>query len=179
LCCDAEEDYCAECCGDADCPKGSICCNKACHEIECCIDDILTGGDPNARCPGDCTCFEGLCVDENQQHCVACDSSKDCPKGECCCKDGTCSDECCPPLCDTDKDCAEGACCCKDGICSKNCCDKPDEEGEPVEKLPSTGVGDDDQGLGMLGAAAIGAAAAYMAGKKLRQPVPEGITVEE
>ncbi|MEZ4499151.1 MAG: hypothetical protein R2839_03600 [Thermomicrobiales bacterium] len=76
-------------------PEGSICCAGYCREIECCIDDILTGGNPNDRCPDKCTCFEGLCVDEYQNHCAVCHSDKECGKDECCCKDGTCSSKCC------------------------------------------------------------------------------------
>jgi LPXTG-motif cell wall-anchored protein len=38
-----------------------------------------------------------------------------------------------------------------------------------VGKLPSTGTGDGDDGLGIIGTAALGAAAAYLVGKTLPQ----------
>lgn len=44
------------CSEDADCCAG-ICCEGACHDIECCIADE----DPNARCPDGTSCFEGVC----------------------------------------------------------------------------------------------------------------------
>ena len=40
----------------------------------------------------------------------------------------------------------------------------------PVDTLPNTGSGDrDDGGLGVIGATALGAAAAYLAGKMIQQ----------
>jgi LPXTG-motif cell wall-anchored protein len=193
VCCEADSgSYCADCCGDWDCPKGSICCAGYCREIECCIDDVLIGLDPNRRCPHGCGCFEGLCVDENQQQCRACGHDKDCPHGECCCKDGTCSKHCCDrdKVCDHDKDCPHGKCCCHDGSCSDRCCKKPPQKpgqttpppvgGVTVEQLPATGVGDDDMNASWLGAAALSAAAAYVAGKKLReQEAPQTVPVDE
>jgi LPXTG cell wall anchor motif len=148
LCCDAgDAGECAECCGDGDCPQGTICCVGACREIECCIDDILTGGNPNDRCPDTCTCFEGICVDENQERCRAfCESDKECGKDTCCCKDGTCSAKCCEAfVCASDKDCASGYCCCKDGSCSGTCCGStpttPPPGGGTIDTLPNTGTG--------------------------------------
>jgi hypothetical protein len=90
-----EEIVSAECEVDADCVTAAagdvdaaICCAGVCRQIECCIDDILTGADPNARCPEGSSCFEGICV-------FACKGDADCESGTCCCADGTCSSDCC------------------------------------------------------------------------------------
>lgn len=88
VCCEGDPAYCAECCSDAECPQGSICCAGACRELECCIDDILTGGDPNARCPEGTSCFEGFCD-------AYCSTDDECEDGTCCCPDGSCSADCC------------------------------------------------------------------------------------
>lgn len=170
VCCETKYgSVCAECCTDHECPKGSICCLGECREIECCIDDILVGLDPNRRCPDGCSCFEGICD-------CHCQSSKDCAYGTCCCKDGTCSEHCCEKGCDYDKDCAYGACCCHDGSCSSKCCKTYTP---PITYLPDTGSGSDASGSGFAGVAAIGAMAAYFAARKLRQQQSEEITAEE
>jgi LPXTG-motif cell wall-anchored protein len=172
VCCEAEGDeeasalYCAECCGDQDCPNGSICCAGVCREIECCIDDILVGLDPNRRCPSGCGCFEGICVDEHQNACGHCYHDRDCPEGTCCCHDGTCSGDCCGKGCQHDTDCGKDTCCCNDGTCSHTCCDVP------VHTLPSTGTGSDAVNAGALGAAALGAAA-YLAARRIRDEETE------
>ena len=83
--CTTDEDCVLEAAGDTD---AAICCAGVCRQIECCIDDILTGGDPNDRCPEGSSCFEGICV-------FACKGDSDCKAGTCCCSDGTCSSECC------------------------------------------------------------------------------------
>lgn len=96
LCCEGDPGVCAECCEDTDCGDGEICCAAACQAIECCIDDILTGGDPNDRCPEGTSCFEGYCD-------PFCQSDDHCAEGTCCCNDGSCFAECCekpdvPPI---------------------------------------------------------------------------------
>jgi hypothetical protein len=197
VCCEVGNDHvCAECCADWECPKGSICCAGVCREIECCIDDILIGLDPNDRCPEGCGCFEGLCVDKDQQHCVRCDDDKDCgddtccchdgscssdccrvckqdhecPEDECCCRNGACSHHCCgEPGCKDDHDCAKGACCCGNGSCSHHCCDKPDDDTPEVDVLPNTGTGPDGDAAGWIAGAALAAGAAALLGSKIKQ----------
>jgi hypothetical protein len=104
-CCDGlecNESLCAppvvepECETDADCVVAAagdidpvICCGGVCRQIECCIDDILGGGDPNARCDEGETCFEGVCA-------PVCQGDVDCADDACCCDDGSCSGDCCP-----------------------------------------------------------------------------------
>ncbi len=175
VCCETKHDsVCAECCSDHECPKGWICCAGYCREMECCIDDILAGLDPNRRCPDGCSCFEGICE-------CHCQSNKDCAYGTCCCKDGTCAEHCCAKGCDHDKDCGYGACCCHDGSCSAHCCKKytPPSYTPPVYTLPGTGSGDDGGGSSLAGAAAFGALAAYMAARKLRQQRSDEVAAEE
>jgi LPXTG-motif cell wall-anchored protein len=84
--------------------------------------------------------------------------------------------------CDHDKDCPKGTCCCKDGSCSGKCCHKPHPPKPPkpappapVTVLPATGAGESNDSTGLFGAAALGAAAALYAAKKMRE-TPEGET---
>jgi hypothetical protein len=170
-CCEGQGGhFCAECCGDQDCPKGTICCVGVCRELECCIDDILIGLDPNARCPGDCTCFEGLCVDKDQNHCRVCVQDKECPEGECCCRNGICSHHCCgEPGCKSDSDCAKDTCCCSNGSCSEHCCDKPDDDTPEVDALPNTGTGPGEDATSWIAGAALAAGAAALLGSKVRK----------
>jgi hypothetical protein len=99
----------------------------------------------------------------------------DCCDGLLCCEKqkhglvGVCL-ECCD-----DHDCGKG-CSCDYGICSCPT-DKPDEPGKPgkppaegddvssVDTLPATGSGSSQPGGNWIAAAALGAAAAYVAGK--------------
>jgi hypothetical protein len=152
-CCDngsCHENCCepSSCEDDHDCRKGSICCAGYCREIECCIDDVLTGGDPNDRCPGKCTCFEGLCVDKHQNHCDVCHSDKECGKGECCCKDGSCSHKCC------------------------GWSGRPSKTTSPpvqIDTLPNTGSGPGQVSTPLIAGAALAAgAAALLAAQKVR-----------
>jgi hypothetical protein len=124
-------------------------------------------------------------------HCAECCGDWDCPKGSEC-HHGVCKFEC-----HHDKDCPDHTCCCKSGHCSKHCCehkdDKPDKHpdykkpeeskddtgGEEIDTLPSTGAGPDESNAGWLGAAALGAAAAYLASKKLKDESPEPEAAEE
>ncbi|HET9661258.1 MAG TPA: hypothetical protein VFP05_13060 [Thermomicrobiales bacterium] len=170
VCCETQHgSICADCCSDHECPKGSICCAGQCREMECCIDDILVGLDPNRRCPEGCGCFEGICD-------CHCQSNHDCAWGTCCCKDGTCSKHCCEHGCHHDKECGYGTCCCHDGSCSAKCCKTPTP---PATVLPGTGSGPGSGGNGLGGVAAVGAAvAAYVAARKLREQ-PEEVPAEE
>lgn len=84
--CEVDADCVVVAAGDVD---AAICCAGVCRQIECCIDDILTGGDPNARCDDGESCFEGLCVS-------ICQGDASCEDDACCCEDGSCSGACCP-----------------------------------------------------------------------------------
>ncbi|MEZ4529945.1 MAG: LPXTG cell wall anchor domain-containing protein [Thermomicrobiales bacterium] len=130
-------------------------------------------------------CCDGLvCCDSHKYGlvCLECCADADCADG-CYCDDGFCS---CP--CWSDKDCADGTCCCKNGSCSADCCPTPKPpkppappkpSSGPVTTLPATGSGDSQKGSGWFGAAALGAAAAFWASRKLREdqtseaPTPE------
>lgn len=95
--------------------------------------------------------------------------------------------------CDYDKDCPKGTCCCKDGSCSGKCCDhhphhphypKPEPKPAPpatggtVSSLPATGAGPNDQRNNLLGAVALGGAAAVLAARKLRETSGEATSQE-
>ncbi|MCC6943834.1 MAG: hypothetical protein IT335_04605 [Thermomicrobiales bacterium] len=161
-CCDngsCHENCCepSSCEDDHDCRKGSICCAGYCREIECCIDDVLTGGDPNDRCPGKCTCFEGLCVDWNQEHCAVCRKDKDCGKGECCCKDGSCSHKCC------------------------GWPGRPSKTTSPpvqIDTLPNTGSGPGQVSAPLIAGAALAAGAAALLAAQKARDVDEVFEVE-
>lgn len=138
-CCDTN----SSCEDDKDCPKESICCAGNCREIECCIDDY-PHKNPNDRCPDKCTCFEGQCVDHNQEHCAVCHHDKECGNGDCCCKNGT---------------------------CSHKCCDKPEKPGVttpvPIDTLPNTGAGPAEGQTPWIAGAAMTASAAALLGTKI------------
>jgi LPXTG-motif cell wall-anchored protein len=51
--------------------------------------------------------------------------------------------------------------------------------GGQIDTLPNTGIEDDETGTGWLGAAALGAAGAYFAGRKLREEDSEPATVDD
>ena len=193
--------YCAACCDDSHCDQGERCCRGACVEDwKCCTDHdcddceecdtgycMLTGvpfgeicGELVTIANGDSPqldCCDGLVccdVDKDGNRCFECCGDWDCPKGTEC-DHGVCQFEC-----SHDKDCPNGTCCCKSGHCSKHCCreddDKPDKAGNPgssgyIDTLPATGSGDSQTGTGWLGAAALGAAAAYLAAKTLREGI--------
>lgn len=135
--CETDDDCVVGAAGDID---AAICCAGVCRQIECCIDDVLSGGNPNDRCDEGEICFEGQCV-------FVCKGDADCAHDTCCCPDGTCSTSCC------------------DGYVPP----KDDETGG-VTTLPSTGSGDGDGGLsGLLGAGLVAGAAAYLGAKKLKE----------
>ncbi len=187
---------CAECCHDSHCGKDERCCGGACIPLEaCCTDrdcdaceECHQGGCQLTAVPfgeicefvvsvaegesAQGTCCDGLVccdVDKDGNRCFECCGDFDCPKGTEC-RHGVCQLEC-----GHDKECPDGSCCCKSGHCSKHCCDEPHRPAKPkpggdpgVDTLPSTGVGESASSASWLGAAALGAAAAYLAGKTIR-----------
>jgi LPXTG-motif cell wall-anchored protein len=195
--CDKDE----KCCFGRCIPEWKCCTDHDCDDCEECADGHcrLTGVPFGETCgyvingtaisweSDQLDCCDGLVccdVDKDGKRCFECCGDWDCPKGSDC-KHGVCEFEC-----KHDKDCPDDTCCCKSGHCSKHCChhhkpDKPDytpgdkpgyPSGGTVDTLPATGAGDDESGLGWIGAAALGAAAAYVAGKTIRSetPKPEG-----
>jgi LPXTG-motif cell wall-anchored protein len=185
-CCIAgESSYCAECCADSDCGDCEICDSGVCAPVtDCCRDfgdycgllqTTAAGGDSSDQLD----CCDGLvcCENWNSQGsvCAQCCNDWDCGK------DGTCNEGVCeyPILCIDDKGCPEHTCCCGDGSCSWHCCDhhhhhphpKPPKPtpAAPVTTLPATGSGQESDSTGLFGAAALGAAAALYAAKKLRE----------
>ena len=123
---------------------------------------------------GDC-CDGLVCceVDKDGEKCFECCGDWDCPKGSEC-RHGVCEFEC-----SHDKDCPDDTCCCKSGHCSKHCCHdhhhppktpKPDTGGgtDEIDTLPATGAGPGASSSNVIGTAILGAAAAYVAAKKLR-----------
>ncbi len=185
----------SECCeSDADCGSCEFCDSGTCHGAcsqsqECCEGECVDLGECCRGTHEPCgllvsaadgspqfDCCDGLVCCENltSQHpvCAECCNDWDCPKGAVC-HEGWCKF---PDVeCDHDKDCAKGTCCCKDGSCSGKCCDhhphKPEKPvpAAPVTSLPATGAGPSDEKNGLLGAAALGAAAAVLAAKKMRE----------
>ena len=165
------------CVSDTDCDEDQICCSGACLAIECCIED----DDPNARCPEGTSCFEGTC-----DPILGCGDDSECASDEICCNGVCAAIECCIDEEDPNARCPEGTtcfegycdviceiagcddgdCCCDDGTCSSDCCETP------VDVLPSTGSGgtSTSEGGAWVAAAAIGGAAAYFAGRKVRTP---------
>ena len=86
-----------------------------------------------------------------------------------------------PRSAQSDGDCAWGACCCADGSCSGGCCEAKTDCGSTggTTVLPSTGVGPGAGGTSpWLGAAAVAAAAAALAGKRLRGDDGSGTPTE-
>ena len=167
-----------------DCGDCEFCREGRCHPNgvpwgETCSPDMVLAADGSPQL----NCCDGLFCCETGKHdelvCLQCCHDGDCAHG-CSCHDGACS---CP--CGSDKDCGKDTCCCKNGSCSADCCPKKPEEpgtpakpgtstgGETVNTLPSTGSGPDSSNAGVIGAVALGAAAAYIAGKALKGETPE------
>lgn len=164
------------CGSDEQCAENEICCNGVCAAIECCIDDA----DPNARCPEGTTCFEGVC----DPIILGCGNDSECAADEICCNGVCAAIQCCIDEADPNArcpegtscfegycdelcsyyGCADGECCCNDNSCSSACCDTP------INVLPATGSGTESNGGAWLAAAAVGGAAAYLAGRKVRTP---------
>jgi LPXTG-motif cell wall-anchored protein len=176
------------------CEFGETCCDghSCIKEEDCCrgIGDSCGLLEVSGAWDGSeqLDCCDGLvcCENWNSQYpvCAECCNDWDCPKGAWC-NEGWCEF---PDLCDHDKDCPKGTCCCKDGSCSGKCCHhhhpkppkppKPAPTPEtPVTTLPATGSGESADSTGLFGAAALGAAAALYAAKKMREN-PEAQTEE-
>jgi LPXTG-motif cell wall-anchored protein len=182
MCCVAgETSYCAECCADSDCGDCEICDSGVCAPVTDCCKGAgascsfleVTDVDSAAQLE----CCDGLvcCYGLSNNVCAQCCIDENCDAG------GTCEDGVCvyPILCIDDKGCPEHTCCCDDGSCSWHCCDhhhhhphphpkppKPTPEA-PVTTLPATGSGKENTSSGLLGAAALGAAALFAA-KRVR-----------
>jgi LPXTG-motif cell wall-anchored protein len=184
----------AECCGDWDCGDCEYCREGWCRQQgvgfgETCQPYDLIGIASADESSPQLNCCDGLFCCETGKHdhltCLQCCHDSDCAHG-CECHDGVCSCGC-----SHDKDCADGTCCCKNGSCSEHCCpkkpgkpdDKPDDStsvgGETVAVLPSTGTGSSQSNAGWIGAAALGAAAAYMVSKSLKDDSPETQPAED
>ena len=136
------------------------------------IDSLIGSG---TRIEGNVTFSGGLRVDGEIKGnvCAECCGDWDCPNG-CECDHGVCSCHC-----GSDYDCPKGTCCCKSGACSADCCPKPPKPPKPQPKpdapvttLPATGSGDTARSSGLLGVAALGAAA-VLAAKRLRETPSE------
>ncbi len=191
-CMDGDVSFCAECCADNDCGSCAYCSEGVCYG-ECsqsescchgqCVDDDTCCHSEGTTCgvlPSDDSaqldCCNGLLCCDNLYYgasvCAECCVDADCDHGGWC-HEGECKD---PHACKDDKHCPKGACCCKDGSCSSKCCHhphppkppKPAPSGDGVTSLPATGAGPNDERNTLLGAAALGAAAALYAAKQLR-----------
>jgi LPXTG-motif cell wall-anchored protein len=192
-----------ECCYDTDCPDcevcgqtgtcqallcilGETCCegHECVPEDECCKDFGDSCGLLGVTPAGGAVqldCCDGLlcCYAKDGHVCAECCHDHDCGK------DGYCRNGYCeyPKACKHDSACPKGTCCCKDGNCSSKCCNKPHPPkppkpakpvpAAPVTNLPATGAGESSDSTGLFGAAALGAAAALYAARKLRE-TPEG-----
>jgi LPXTG-motif cell wall-anchored protein len=201
-CCEDSDCYGCEVCGQDYqchpllCEFGSTCCDghECIPEEDCCrgagdscglLDVTAAGGSDQLDCCDGLVC----CENWNSQYpiCAECCNDWDCPKGAWC-NEGWCDwpDE----ECEYDKECPKGTCCCKDGSCSGKCCHhhhpkphpkpyppKPAPAPAPVTSLPATGAGESSDSTGLFGAAALGAAAALYAAKKMRE-TPEASTEE-
>lgn len=166
----------ADCCSHDDCGDCELCMNGWCLQNpeyqafgdSCWAPPIAFAGEDYTP---QFNCCDGLLCCEKQKHgltgvCLQCCDDHDCGKG-CSCDYGVCS-----CACGSDKECEKGTCCCKDGSCSADCCGKPEKPGKKpgdgvssVDTLPSTGSGSSQPGGNWIAAAALGAAAAYVAGK--------------
>lgn len=165
--CSEEGESCGQLTGGIDCCGDLVCVDGTCEVIE---DTCVEEGD---SCEVDSDCCDGICCVgfcRNIECCIDEPNPNDrCPKGTSC-FEGIC--EGVAEICEGDDDCGAGTCCCEDGSCSEDCCEPEppqEEEEEPVVELPNTGSGTGDSSrTGWLGAAAIGAAAAFLGGKSLR-----------
>jgi hypothetical protein len=196
VCCETETSAaCAECCGDSDCgpcaycadgvcygecSQSESCCNGQCVEDDdCCTPEGSICGVAPSDDSSQLDCCDGLVCCDNLYYgvsvCAECCVDADCAAGGWC-DEGECKY---PHACTDDKHCPKGTCCCKDGSCSGKCCHhphppkppkppKPAPAGGDVSTLPATGAGNASESGGLLGAAALGAAAALFAAKKLR-----------
>jgi hypothetical protein len=160
--CDETDHTCQ--CANETCGAGTA--KVCCAEGEVCNAD----GNCSTSCKADKDCASGEHCDKKVGYCVAneCAKDTDCPGTK------VCTGGICVAQCSKDSDCASGDVC-TDGSCAagegeSGGGESGGEEGSGVTELPSTGVGRGKSGgSSWLGAAMIGGAAAYLAGKKLRQ----------
>ena len=178
--------YCSEGTCYGKCSQSQECCHDECVDFgECCreigdycalLDVAAADGSPQNDCCDGLVCCDN--VDAMGPVCAQCCNDWDCPKGAYC-HGGWCE---WPDYCDNDKECPKDTCCCKDGTCSGKCCHHPHPPkppkppkpappapAAPVTTLPATGAGPNDERNSLLGATALGAAAALYAAKKLRE----------
>jgi LPXTG-motif cell wall-anchored protein len=180
MCCIAgETSFCTECCEDSDCGDCEICDSGVCApKSDCCRSTGQTCGEvvPTADGADQYDCCDGLICCDNLYYgasvCAECCVDHDCPHG------GQCDQGECKHVCKNDQQCPWGTCCCNDGTCSSTCCHhphphpkppKPKPSDAPVTSLPATGVGETENTGGLLGITLGVAAAAFVAGKKLRE----------
>jgi hypothetical protein len=151
--------------GAVPCCEGLLCCENAPDFCaECCKDDDCGSGE--ICCGGACAAIE-CCIEDP-------DPNERCPEGT------SCFEGVCEFFCSTNEDCQEGTCCCQDGSCFAECCEKPEEPEEPpITDLPNTGAGDGRDRSSWLGAAALGGAAAFLAGHRLRRNAQGAEIVDE
>ena len=173
------------CCGGHECVPEDECCKD--FGDYCGLEVASAGGDSSHQVD----CCDGLvcCENWNSQGstCAQCCNDWDCGK------DGYCHEGVCkyPTVCHHDWQCPEHTCCCDDGSCSWHCCEhhhhphpKPPAPAPaptpaaPVTTLPATGSGQESDSTGLFGAAALGAAAALYAAKKLRETPGASETTE-
>ncbi len=153
------------------CAETADCCEGECSDAGICeiIEDTCL--DEGVACEADSECCEGICC---AGFCRAIECCIDEPNPNDRCPEGTsCFEGICEGVaefCEDDSTCGTGTCCCDDGSCSEDCCDPPvEDDDEPVTELPNTGVGGDaTRSATWIGAAAIGAAMAFLGGKKLK-----------
>jgi hypothetical protein len=154
--------------------EGPCCDGLVCSEDGFCVVPGPTCQPEGEICEVDGDCCEGICC---AGACRAIECCIDDPNPNDRCADGqTCNEGICAGVstgCTSDAECGTGTCCCDDGSCSADCC-PPAPEVDPVTDLPNTGIGIGNGGAsGWFGAAIVGAAAAFLGGKKLRgEPKP-------
>lgn len=188
-CCHGQStNICAECCGNDQCPQGSVCEGFICVPV----DQCEVAGE---YCDSENPCCVGLqcCYGQSTNICAECCGDDQCPVGDIC-QNWTCVPESgCGAIsryCDSENPCCDGLHCCygqATNICAECCGNDQCPQGAmcegftcvpvnsgPVATLPATGAGDQNQSDGLFGAAALGtAAAALVAAKKLREYDPE------
>jgi len=165
--CAVPEPTCAaegEACAMIDGALTSCCEGLVCADGICVVPGPTCAGE-GETCEADADCCDGICCGGTCRAIECCIDDQN-PNSRCgdgqTCNEGVC--EGVDNLCANDAECAGDTCCCDDGTCSETCCDPG-----AVTDLPNTGAGlGKSNSAGWLGAAAAGAAAAYLGGKKLR-----------
>jgi Cys-rich repeat protein len=174
---------CVQCAADTDCADGQICADGVC--IVPCATDLCGGVCCNA---GD-MCMDNACMAPECATDSDCTGGKVCKAQMCvvqCTTDGDCgADEVCDVaagVCKAKPECVKNTDCPGDEVCNSGVCKAAEQAGNgtsgngsdtgngTVTTLPTTGIGGSKSGgsSSWLGAAAIGGAAALLAGKKLR-----------